>query len=578
MAALPDGSPSEEASKLEQRRKSRSLTEEVTRSTTQQSHRRKSVTMTGSGGDEVVSRRRSSLIEDIGLPQGRRKSLAQRNRLSWTSDTGVTSSAVAEHLASEMMSLFDMEFSIDIQLSTAPKLPELTFSKRRSQRVSVDSLAALIPRFENYDMSGDAFESIVQNPKARPRKMTFPPPPAAPPPNPVNRSRSVSVPGDPDHIVSPPTRSSSLKQRRKFDPAAKYTDRNESCPPPLPKDKHINDNVPALKKKTSLRRLASFVSNASRKAMSRPAVPPINLQDKPLPEYPPKLDLQTLSPDAAANPSFEPPKPQRSLEELMTKAPSRQSLTSSVSSAWSSVSEFKVATKATNPYEQQPLVVLDIPPMVSNVSIGASENPKRRSYMLIRPTVIDAQDLRRSRSTGHRPSRRKRRSLMETTQSRRKSRQRKSMQEHLQQLELATAPPTIEPPRRKDSLRRHAVQAQAQNGDTTTSTPSQPSSAALSRSKSAFIRIGSLRSKHRKKKTEEPDLRRAVTLSKSETNVQKGNVNYAVHHSGYSESSLSSSDSNHTHERFHSSQSNFVRRLTTFGRRKKHDPASPHPM
>ncbi|KAF7724112.1 hypothetical protein EC973_001296 [Apophysomyces ossiformis] len=70
-------------------------------------------------------------------------------RLSWTSDTGVSPSVV---LANEITDLFDMDFSVDIKLNTAPRLPELSF-RRRSQRQSVDSLARLIPAFETFELN-----------------------------------------------------------------------------------------------------------------------------------------------------------------------------------------------------------------------------------------------------------------------------------------------------------------------------------------------------------------------------------------------------------------------------------------
>ncbi|KAI8884618.1 hypothetical protein K501DRAFT_322889 [Backusella circina FSU 941] len=74
------------------------------------------------------------------------------NRLSWTSDTGITSNVVSQNLANEIMNLFDMDFSVDIKLNTAPKLPELPFRPRRKsqqqQRQSQDMLSTLIPAFD----------------------------------------------------------------------------------------------------------------------------------------------------------------------------------------------------------------------------------------------------------------------------------------------------------------------------------------------------------------------------------------------------------------------------------------------
>ncbi|CAO3680389.1 unnamed protein product [Rhizopus stolonifer] len=65
-------------------------------------------------------------------------------RLSWTSDTGV---AVSQNLANEIMSLFDMDFSVDMDV--APKLPELSFKRRRKARLSQELLStSLLPAFE----------------------------------------------------------------------------------------------------------------------------------------------------------------------------------------------------------------------------------------------------------------------------------------------------------------------------------------------------------------------------------------------------------------------------------------------
>lgn len=87
-----------------------------------------------------------------------RRFSGNKNRLSWTSDTGITSSAVSQHLANELMNLFDMDFAVDIKINTAPKLPELPFKPRRKsqQRQSQDMLTSLLPAFEKIALENSA--------------------------------------------------------------------------------------------------------------------------------------------------------------------------------------------------------------------------------------------------------------------------------------------------------------------------------------------------------------------------------------------------------------------------------------
>ncbi|KAG0192195.1 hypothetical protein DFQ28_009955 [Apophysomyces sp. BC1034] len=95
-----------------------------------------------SSSESVPTTGRASIVSKSDL-----SSLHQR--LSWTSDTGVSPSLI---LANEITNLFDMDFSVDIKLNTAPRLPELSF-RRRSQRKSADSLMRLIPTFETFDLN-----------------------------------------------------------------------------------------------------------------------------------------------------------------------------------------------------------------------------------------------------------------------------------------------------------------------------------------------------------------------------------------------------------------------------------------
>lgn len=97
-----------------------------------------------------------------------RRFSGNKNRLSWTSDTGITSSAVSQHLANELMNLFDMDFAVDIKINTAPKLPELPFRPRRKsqQRQSQDMLTSLLPAFEKIALensSSDKPKHIIQS-------------------------------------------------------------------------------------------------------------------------------------------------------------------------------------------------------------------------------------------------------------------------------------------------------------------------------------------------------------------------------------------------------------------------------
>jgi hypothetical protein len=185
--------------------------------------------------------------------QARRKSGfgGNKNRLSWTSDTGITSSVVSQNLANEIMSLFDMDFAIDIKVNTAPKLPELPFKPRRrsQQRQSQDMLTSLIPAFEKIALenSTDGFQFGTSS-------QLFPSPPLVPPP----RTKPNLV------IKSVPQRSSSLRHRQEFQLDNKQSP--ISPPPDSPVEK-------SLSKKKSIMRLASLMTGKKNNHKDLPASP-----------------------------------------------------------------------------------------------------------------------------------------------------------------------------------------------------------------------------------------------------------------------------------------------------------------
>ncbi|KAG1052528.1 hypothetical protein G6F43_005339 [Rhizopus delemar] len=167
-------------------------------------------------------------------------------RLSWTSDTGITSGAISQNLANEIMSLFDMDFSVDIKIDTAPKLPELPFKhKAKQHRLSQDMLTSLLPEFEKiaYDHSSERSE-LDQRLYLEQKPMRI--------------------------IQSVPQRSSSLKHRQehmnnRVKPQVKVDQKMESSvnyplsPPATPNIEK------SLSRKKSLLKLASLVTKKSKK-------------------------------------------------------------------------------------------------------------------------------------------------------------------------------------------------------------------------------------------------------------------------------------------------------------------------
>lgn len=172
------------------------------------------------------------VMNDDTAKQARRKS---GYRLSWTSDTGLTSSVVSQNLANEIMSLFDMDFAIDIKVDTAPKLPELPFKPRRrsQQRQSQDMLTSLIPEFEKIAMENSSFQQQQQQPQQQQ-------------PKPKLIIRSV------------PQRSSSLKHRQEL-----LQEMASPISPPMTPDSPVDHNK-SISKKKSLLRLASLMTTVKK--------------------------------------------------------------------------------------------------------------------------------------------------------------------------------------------------------------------------------------------------------------------------------------------------------------------------
>jgi hypothetical protein len=109
--------------------------------------------------------------QDI-VEQHRKSFRLNQHRISWTSDTGLPSFAASQHLAGELMSLFDMEFKIDISLdpysTPAPQLPELSyFQEKQKHRSSVDSFMCLIPAFESFQIDSHDGLSFVSKANKR---------------------------------------------------------------------------------------------------------------------------------------------------------------------------------------------------------------------------------------------------------------------------------------------------------------------------------------------------------------------------------------------------------------------------
>lgn len=243
----------------------------------------------------------SPTMSDDVAKQARRKSgfSGNKNRLSWTSDTGVTSSVVSQNLANQIMSLFDMDFAVDIKIDTAPKLPELPFkatnnkvqSRRRS---SQDMLTSLLPAFEKI-----AFEN--SSTKSQLNKNLYLEP----------RQKQTTA------IQSVPKRSSSLKHRQEYNrtkPPARsrtmddYQSRSTSLRS-SPSGMEFNADKD-LSRKKSILKLASIVtgnkkqdSTSTNSSSSTIDSEPekLSIRDKPLPEPPRSPDIIPLRDNSTCN-------------------------------------------------------------------------------------------------------------------------------------------------------------------------------------------------------------------------------------------------------------------------------------
>ncbi|CAO3616834.1 unnamed protein product [Cunninghamella echinulata] len=177
------------------------------------------------------------------IKEQRRKSFRiNQHRISWTSDTGLRSFGASQHLAGELMSLFDMEFKVEISIDpyagTAPQLPELSyFKEKQHNRSSVDSFMCLIPAFESFqiDNSYDGY-SYVSKANKRISIMT----------NGANNKRLSSS--------LSPTRSSSLKYKTRPSPS---NSNNKSI------DENIHDSYAKLNNNDSTTTSSSSSSSSS---------------------------------------------------------------------------------------------------------------------------------------------------------------------------------------------------------------------------------------------------------------------------------------------------------------------------
>lgn len=221
-----------------------------------------------------------------------------RNRLSWGSELK-TSGSPSQHLASELMSLFDMEFKVDIHINTAPKLPELPFkpSQDKTKKLASDnhSIMSLVSELETFTIE----DLDVRQPNPL---MTFPPPPSIPPSmerRTSRRSSSLAYNANSNWTTRKPIESTVPKRSSSLSVASSprvnnqnlgrnstITTLSEERKAPLTQPKQTDDNghkesnVPGqhkkLKKKSSFRHLADLMT------MKKPTSPyAISNQSKP---------------------------------------------------------------------------------------------------------------------------------------------------------------------------------------------------------------------------------------------------------------------------------------------------------
>ncbi|KAI8338756.1 hypothetical protein BC941DRAFT_451904 [Chlamydoabsidia padenii] len=181
----------------------------------------------------------------------RRKSFRlNQHRISWTSDTGLPSFAASQHLAGELMSLFDMEFKVDISLdpysTPPPQLPELSYIKdKQNHRSSVDSFMCLIPAFESFQI--DSHDGLSYVSKANKRTSSLLGPSSS---SSSNKRISSSL---------APARSSSLKYKVRQQPIHRPSpDLVKLTPSPTDDDDDVQEDKRLLTKKKSIRKLVSL--------------------------------------------------------------------------------------------------------------------------------------------------------------------------------------------------------------------------------------------------------------------------------------------------------------------------------
>lgn len=407
-------------------------------------------------------------IEEMPRRKSLTPSVRSRNRLSWTSDTGVAlSGSMVQAMASDMMNLFDMNFSVDIKLNTAPKLPELPFPHQQCQqrkRLSNDSLMGLIPTFETFTLDDDPsppHSSLSQKPKRKSRLSqswsnsfvsddTLPPLPSAS----STTAEDMAAASATAAVSNPPTRSSSLAYRKQHHQqqqrrASQPTTTESSLQNPINtgtkrsdflaglwgaaingsnNDKKETRNLPRSK---SMRRLASLVRGNKKKASKS-------------------------SPSLQYVESSEPPEPPAK-DHLFNKSQhSLCSVASSTSSCSTSTAKVMVARKTSfrkPPQQQEEVSMTTTQQQQANDDDGDDHLlAKRRSFTMLRPVVVEAQEIRRARSMGHRDAVASRRRLAAKMEAAQKSLPQLTIQEPLLEQQPPQPQPTLS--RSKSALKK----------------------------------------------------------------------------------------------------------------------------
>ncbi|KAI8372981.1 uncharacterized protein BYT42DRAFT_616171 [Radiomyces spectabilis] len=234
-------------------------------------------------------------VKPAGRPDDEKKETRRRrstrSRISWTSDVGASSNDLTQQLAKEMVNLFDMDFRIEFQITSAPRFLNLEVGKhekRRSEaRASISSLLGLIPVFESYGVhssdSEQGDEGEGEGGETDVDAWSFPSPPSSSsvspvssPDTPLSSSLITTAEAAPFHLPSLPTCPSKKASTRALPPGPPIP--LGPLPPPklpcldhqpqitLPKEeKEAGASIPAsttrerLHKKSSIHKLASFI-------------------------------------------------------------------------------------------------------------------------------------------------------------------------------------------------------------------------------------------------------------------------------------------------------------------------------